>query len=85
LRTLATNIIKYDSEDLISGDQTVELERLTIITPEELAAVVKAAVSEGDYASKVPIAFPFSNDQRLDNVILSNQKVILGTYSSLRT
>lgn len=35
----------------LSGDQVAELERLTITLTPELTETIKAAVSEGDYAS----------------------------------
>jgi antitoxin ParD1/3/4 len=39
------------SKNLLSGDHVAELERLTITLTPELTETIKAAVTEGDYAS----------------------------------
>lgn len=46
-----------------------ELERLTITMPSELAAVVKAAVAEGDYASTSEVVREALRDWKIKRAI----------------
>lgn len=56
-----------------------ELERLTITMPGELAAVVKAAVAEGDYASTSEVVREALRDWKIKRAIQHEEITALKT------
>ena len=61
-------MIKYDNT-LMEGAFMAEIERLTITLPSDMAAIVKGAVEDGDYASSSEVVREALRDWKMKRAV----------------